>query len=154
VATGFAKWGMTTGTMAGHILTDRITGHDNSYAAVFDPARFKVDPGVKNFLVENVNVATELISGKVGIIHKNTGQLGNDEGAVVRHDGKRAGAYKDPAGKLFLVDTTCTHLGCEVEWNAGERSWDCPCHGSRFNYAGKVIEGPAVKDLTVLDAQE
>lgn len=154
VATGFAKWGMTTGTMAGHILTDRITGRDNAYAAVFDPARFKVDPGVKNFLVENVNVAAELISGKVGIIHKNTGELGNDEGAVVRHDGKRAGAYKDPTGRLFLVDTTCTHLGCEVEWNAGERSWDCPCHGSRYNYAGKVIEGPAVKDLKMLEAQE
>ncbi|GAB1158167.1 FAD-dependent oxidoreductase [Paenibacillus illinoisensis] len=154
VATGFAKWGMTTGTMAGHILADRITGRDNPHAAVFDPARFKTDPGMKNFIIENANVAKELITGKVGIVHKDVSEIGNDEGAVVRHNGKRAGAYKDTSGKLFLVDTTCTHLGCEVEWNEGERSWDCPCHGSRFDFAGKVIEGPAVKDLKVLEATE
>ncbi|KQY82164.1 (2Fe-2S)-binding protein [Paenibacillus sp. Root52] len=154
VATGFAKWGMTTGTMAGHLLADRITGIENPHAEIFHPARFKSDPGIKNFIVENVNVAKELISGKVGIVHKHVNELGNDEGSVVRHDGKRAGAYKDASGKLFLVDTTCTHLGCEVEWNEGERSWDCPCHGSRFNYAGEVIEGPAVKDLKVLEAME
>lgn len=153
VATGFAKWGMTTGTMAGHLLADRITGRDNPHAEVFDPARFKADPGFKHFIVENVNVAKELIAGKVGIVHKKINELGNDEGAVVRHNGKRAGAYKDTSGKLFLVDTTCTHLGCEVEWNNGERSWDCPCHGSRFNYEGHVIEGPAVEDLPILDVQ-
>jgi Rieske Fe-S protein len=145
---------MTTGTMAGHLLADRITGRDNPHAEVFDPARFKADPSFKHFIVENVNVAKELIAGKVGIVHKNVNELGNDEGAVVRHNGKRAGAYKDTSGKLFLVDTTCTHLGCEVEWNNGERSWDCPCHGSRFNYEGHVIEGPAVEDLPILDVQE
>lgn len=154
VATGFAKWGMTTGTMAGHILADRIVGRDNPHAAIFDPARFKADPGLKNIVVENANVAKELISGKVGMTHATADQLGTDEGSVVRHQGKRAGAYKDHSGKLFLVDTTCTHLGCEVEWNEGERTWDCPCHGSRYDYTGKVIEGPATQDLPALDTPQ
>ncbi|MNJ62022.1 Cytochrome b6-f complex iron-sulfur subunit 1 [compost metagenome] len=71
----------------------------------------------------------------------------------MRHLGKRAGGYKDAEGRLFIVDTTCTHLGCEVEWNDAERSWDCPCHGSRFNYKGEVLEGPAIENLPLLSQE-
>jgi glycine/D-amino acid oxidase-like deaminating enzyme/nitrite reductase/ring-hydroxylating ferredoxin subunit len=153
-ATGFGKWGMTSGTLAARIITDQIQRKQNPYSALYDPSRFKANPGIKNFIVQNVNVAKELVAGKVEIIHKKTGELEPDEGAVVLHDGKRVGAYRDPEGQLHLVDRTCTHLGCECEWNDGERSWDCPCHGSRFSYEGDVLEGPATVPLTKLAAEK
>ncbi|WP_223066051.1 FAD-dependent oxidoreductase [Paenibacillus caui] len=153
IATGFAKWGMTTGTLAANMIRDRIMKRENRYEELFTPQRFKADPTLKNFIVQNAEVAMELVTGKVEFVQRKASELQNDEGAVVRHHGKRAGAYKDGQGQLFLVDTTCMHMGCEVEWNAGERTWDCPCHGSRYNYKGEVIEGPATKPLTSL-AQE
>ena len=66
---------------------------------------------------------------------------------LLTYGAKRKGAYRDKEGRLYVVDTTCTHLGCEVEWNNAERTWDCPCHGSRFHYNGDVVEGPAEKPL-------
>lgn len=153
IATGFAKWGMTGGTLAAHIITDQILRQENPYSELYDPSRFKANPSFKNFIVQNANVAKELVAGKVEIVHKKTRDLGPDEGAVVFHDGKRAGAYRDSEGKLHLVDRTCTHMGCECEWNDGERSWDCPCHGSRYSYEGDVLEGPATLPLTKLDAE-
>lgn len=154
IATGFAKWGMTTGTLAACMIRDRIMHRENRYAGLFTPQRFKADPSIKNLIVQNADVAKELVAGKVGLIHKKIGELQADEGAIVRHQGKRAGAYKDKQGALYLVDATCTHMGCEVGWNAAERSWDCPCHGSRFNTLGEVIEGPATLPLTPLKQEQ
>ena len=85
--------------------------------------------------------------GKLEVINRSPGDLQPGEGAVVRMNGKRAGAYKDQDGQCYVVDTTCTHMGCEVEWNGGERTWDCPCHGSRFSFRGEVVEGPATEPL-------
>lgn len=154
VATGFNKWGMTSGTLAGRMLSDQIIGRDNPYSELYTPSRFLADPSIMNLVKENADVAGELISGKVGLVHTRIEDLNPDEGAVVRHNGKKAGAYKDPEGNLHLVDNTCTHMGCETEWNAAERTWDCPCHGSRFSYDGVVFEGPAIKPLEKLDAHE
>ncbi|WP_339157883.1 FAD-dependent oxidoreductase [Paenibacillus sp. FSL W8-0186] len=153
VATGFAKWGMTNGTAAALMFRDLIMGHGNKYTDLYTPSRFKVNPGMKNFTVQNADVAKEWVSGKVELIRRKAEDLKNDEGGVVRHLGKRAGGYKDKEGRLYIVDTTCTHLGCEVEWNEAERSWDCPCHGSRFNYEGKVLEGPATESLPLLSQE-
>ncbi|UHA76257.1 FAD-dependent oxidoreductase [Paenibacillus sp. 481] len=147
VATGYRKWGMSTGTAAALLLRDLITGKENNYQALYTPARFHAVPDVKTFIVQNVDVAKHLIGGKLEIVRKKPESLSNDEGAVVSVNGKRAGAYKDEHGTLHIVDTTCTHLGCEVEWNVGDRSWDCPCHGSRFSIDGSVLEGPASKPL-------
>ncbi|MDH6673069.1 glycine/D-amino acid oxidase-like deaminating enzyme/nitrite reductase/ring-hydroxylating ferredoxin subunit [Paenibacillus sp. LBL] len=154
VATGFRKWGMTTGTLAANIISDQILGKTNRYADMFNPSRFKADPSIKTFVVQNATVAKDFVAGKVDLSHADITELKIGEGAVVRHNGQRAGAYKDDQGNLHLVDTTCTHLGCEVEWNEGERSWDCPCHGSRFRYDGKVLEGPAIEPLKQLDAED
>ncbi|MGN7359187.1 FAD-dependent oxidoreductase [Paenibacillus sp. SAF-054] len=154
VATGFNKWGMTHGTLSGMMLSDLILGKDHPYTELYTPSRFKADPSVKNFVVQNADVAKHFVAGKVGLVHRKAEDLQRDEGGVITHDGKRAGGYKDTQGNLYLVDTTCTHMGCEVEWNEGERSWDCPCHGSRFNYEGEVIEGPATEPLEKLDAHE
>ncbi|MDF2854886.1 MAG: (2Fe-2S)-binding protein [Neobacillus sp.] len=147
VATGYKKWGMTTGILAGHILTDYIKKRENPYMELYTPSRFHEDPDLAKVVSINADVAKHLIKGKLEIPAKEIEELKDGEGSVVMYNGQRAGAYKDKEGKMYIVDTTCTHLGCECEWNHAEKSWDCPCHGSRFSYDGDVIEGPAKKAL-------
>lgn len=151
IATGFRKWGMTSSIASAILNTKLITGEKSPYEEVFTPQRFQADPSVKTFISENANVAMNLVAGKLELTRRHPGELAPDEGSVVQVNGKRAGAYKDADGKLFIVDTTCTHMGCEVEWNEAERTWDCPCHGSRYSFKGDVIEGPAKKALALLD---
>lgn len=147
VATGYMKWGMTTGTAAAQLLCDLALSRDNPFAQLYTPSRFYIEPSLKTFLGQNVNASAHLIEGKFEVPARTVQDLGVDEGAVVNFHGRRAGAYKDAQGQLFVVDTTCTHMYCEVFFNHAERTWDCPCHGSRFSYRGEVIEGPAVAPL-------
>ncbi|MGE6630883.1 FAD-dependent oxidoreductase [Bacillus sp. NPDC077027] len=147
VATGFRKWGMSTSHVAANLISDLIEGKQNSYETIYTPSRFIPDPFVKEFIKENTNVASELISGKLKHPEKNIDDLNPGEGGVISFEHKRCGAYKDQDGSLFIVDTTCTHLGCEVSWNHSDRTWDCPCHGSRFSITGEVVKGPAKKPL-------
>ncbi|AJY77954.1 (2Fe-2S)-binding protein [Paenibacillus beijingensis] len=151
IATGYRKWGMTSSTAAALLLKDMILGIDNRYEDLYTPSRFYADPSLKTFLVENADVAKHLINGKLEWVTREPEDVRPDEGAVVRVNGKRAGAYREADGTLYVVDTTCTHMGCEVQWNAGERTWDCPCHGSRFSFSGEVIEGPAKKSLKQIE---
>lgn len=150
VGTGYKKWGMTTGILAGHILTDYILERDNPYQQLYSPSRFHADPDLHRAATANADVAKHLLKGKLEFVPKDPGDLKVGEGSVVMYKGKKAGAYKDENGKFYIVDTTCTHLGCETEWNHAEKTWDCPCHGSRYSYAGEVVEGPAVKGLDLL----
>ncbi|GAA0340567.1 FAD-dependent oxidoreductase [Bacillus carboniphilus] len=151
VATGYKKWGMTTSTVAASLITDAIKEVQNPYAELFSPSRFYADPSIKKFLMTNGDVAKHLLKGKLEYVGRTLDDIENDEGAVVNINGQRTGVYKDTEGKVHMVDTTCTHMGCEVEWNHGERTWDCPCHGSRFSVDGGVIEGPAKKPLKRVD---
>ncbi|VEF48203.1 putative Rieske 2Fe-2S iron-sulfur protein [Bacillus freudenreichii] len=151
IATGFRKWGMAHGTFSGMLIKDLITGKENPYERFYSPSRFPLDPSLKSFVKENMNVAAHLIGGKFDRPDKEMMNIKDDEGAVITIKGKRAGAYKDNKGQLFVVDTTCTHMGCEVNWNSGDKTWDCPCHGSRFSYDGEVIEGPADQPLKRID---
>lgn len=151
VATGYRKWGMTNSHAAAQLLTDLIVERENPYKDLYSPQRFHADPDVKKFISYNTHVAKELVKGKLERPNTFPEDLQNDEGAVVTVNGKRAGAYKNEQGELFIVDTTCTHMGCELNWNSGERSWDCPCHGSRFSYEGSVMEGPAETPLKRLN---
>ncbi len=151
IATGFRKWGMSNGTAAALLFRDMIIGKDNAFQKLYTPSRFYAHPSLKNFLVENANVVGQLIKGKLDSPKTVPEDLANGEGAVITLDGHRKGAYKDDKGELHIVDTTCTHIGCEVEWNSGDRSWDCPCHGSRFSFTGEVLEGPAEKPLQKYD---
>lgn len=153
VATGYKKWGMTTSTVAAILISDLIKEVDNPYADLFTPSRFYADPSIKQFLMTNGDVAKHLLKGKLEYVGKKLEDIDEDEGAVINLDGQRTGVYKDQEGKVHLVDTTCTHMGCEVEWNHGERTWDCPCHGSRFSVDGEVIEGPAKKPLKKVGEQ-
>lgn len=162
VATGYRKWGMTNSTVAAHLLTNLILEVKDRYQAVFTPARLHADPDVKSFVTQNVDVAKHLVQGKLDMaLRKPTGkfvlalrkpdELGLGEGGVVRMGVKRVGAYRDGDGALHVVDTTCTHMGCETNWNDADRTWDCPCHGSRYAYTGEVIEGPAKEPLAKID---
>lgn len=149
IATGFQKWGMTNGTLAANIIADTITKNDkNPYKELFSPERFSSKPMLKNLFSFNMEVAKELIKGKFEFPAKQeTDKLEPEEGTVTTINGDRVGMYKDKDEQLHVVDTTCTHLGCEVHWNNADKTWDCPCHGSRFHYDGDVIAGPAKKPL-------
>lgn len=148
VATGFRKWGMTTGTVAGMILTDTIVGRESPWAAVFDSTRREVRRSAKKFVLENTNVAKRFVGDRIRTMKiPDAADLGPGEGGVVEADGDKVAAYRDEAGKLHAVSPTCTHLGCLVSWNTAEKTWDCPCHGSRFDVDGEVIQGPAIDRL-------
>ena len=147
--TGFAKWGMTNSMAAALLIRDLLVKGESPWQDVYDPARKTAAAAAKTFLVENLNVAKEFIAGKLASA-PSVEDVRPGEGKNVVYHGQKAGAYRDEDGKLYLVDTTCTHLGCELSWNAAERTWDCPCHGSRFSYTGEIITGPAVEPLSSL----
>ncbi|KXG77683.1 FAD-dependent oxidoreductase [Thermotalea metallivorans] len=147
VATGFGKWGMTNSTASAMILRDLIVKGENPWSPVYDPSRFTPMASAKNFIMENFDVAEKFIAGKIAVWPEDV-EINRGEGKIMEIDGQRVGAYRDEEGKLHLVDTTCTHLGCELQWNAAEKSWDCPCHGSRYTYEGNIVEGPTTKPLT------
>lgn len=154
VATGYKKWGMTNGTFAGILLSSLLKDKDSKYKELFKPSRGEVKENIGTLLGVNLNVAKELIKGKLVNDELKLEDIKNDTGAIIKLNGKRAGAYRDHKGILYLVDSTCTHLGCELEYNNAERTFDCPCHGSRFSYEGKVIEGPAMKNLKIINQEE
>lgn len=151
VATGYAKWGMTNSVASSMLLTDLILHGKSPWQDVYNPSRQTIIPSVKNFIVENLNVVESLIGGKTEMppsdIDIDAIQPG--ESKIIRSNGQRTGVYKDGQGSLYVVDTTCSHMGCELNWNSAEKSWDCPCHGSRFSIDGDILEGPAVTPLNV-----
>jgi glycine/D-amino acid oxidase-like deaminating enzyme/nitrite reductase/ring-hydroxylating ferredoxin subunit len=148
VATGFGGWGMTNSHVAAMLITGMILGRETPWAEVFDPSRFKPVTSARDFISENMNVAKEFMADRIGTPElDDIGKLPAGRGEVLEWKGERVAVYKDDAGRVFSCSPVCTHMGCIVHWNGAEKSWDCPCHGSRFNYDGKVIQGPANKDL-------
>lgn len=148
VVTGFNKWGMAQGAYAGKLLTDIIMGDENPYEKLFDPTRSLLKPlSVRTLAKENTLVGKEMLEGKITPKTKELSELAIDEGGLVEIEGELMGVYRDPEGGMHHVDPVCTHMGCTLNWNNAEKSWDCPCHGSRFGFTGDVVEGPAVKPL-------
>lgn len=147
VATGFGKWGMTASMAAADILSTQILGKEHPCGEVFSPSRF--DPGMKakKFVTETADMAAKLIGGYLALPESTAEQLAPGDGGVFEVDGKRVGAYKDTDGTVYTVRPYCTHLGCALEFNRDESSWDCPCHGSRFDYKGHILNNPAVQAL-------
>lgn len=137
---------MTNSTASAIILTDLITKGESKWSQVYSPSRFNIS-SIPKLVSQNLNVAADLVHGKIAPIPDDI-EIENGEAKIVRVDGERIGAYRDKVGKLHLVDVTCTHLGCELVWNEAEKTWDCPCHGSRFSYDGDNVEGPAFNKLT------
>lgn len=148
VATGFNKWGLTNGTAAAAMIADGIAGHPNLWASTFEANRLDLAESAREFVAVNLNVADRFVGDRIRHLRgKEVSELGPDEGAVVEAAGERVGAYRDAEGGLHAVSLVCTHLGCHVTWNPAERSWDCPCHGSRFDVDGAVLHGPALRPL-------
>ena len=152
VATGFNAWGITAGTAAAMILTDSIAGRDNDWAPLYDSRRVGWRGVARPLVRKNVAVATSWLAEKLEQAPpREPGSLRPDEGAVVRVADKAAAAYRDGDGTLRIFDARCTHMGCRLRWNAAERSWDCHCHGSRFDVHGEVLNGPALHPLKPLE---
>lgn len=147
VATGFQKWGMSNGGAAAIMLTDRILGRDNPWAGFFDSNRLNVRQSITEVVKENANVVKRFVGDRLRTETRSIADLAPGEAAVLVEGAGRVAAYRDPDGAVHAVSPVCTHLGCTVSWNTAETTWDCPCHGSRFTCDGKVLEGPAVKDL-------
>ena len=148
VATGYNKWGLTNGTVAALIVADAVAGHANPWAETFEANRADVGASAKAFVKENLDVAARFVGDRVDhLTGKDAAALAPGGGAIIEADGERVGAFRDEEGRLHAVALTCTHLGCHVTWNPAERSWDCPCHGSRFDVDGEVLHGPAVRPL-------
>ena len=148
VVSGDSGNGMTHGTIAGLLLTDLITGKENPWEAMYNPARLKllktggawVREFVKGYLQYISHNPTDTDAAKLA-------RLPQDEGTVVKLQKRLYGAYRDASDRLHLVSAVCTHLGCTIKWNNDEKTWDCPCHGSRFTYKGQVVNGPANTNL-------
>jgi glycine/D-amino acid oxidase-like deaminating enzyme/nitrite reductase/ring-hydroxylating ferredoxin subunit len=148
VATGFKKWGMTSGTIAGVVISDQILGRDNPWSELFNPNRVKPLASASAFVKENVNVARRFVGDRITQrAPVSPDELAPGEGQVTSVGRKQIAVSRDSDGTLHAVSARCTHMGCIVNWNPAERTWDCPCHGSRFGTDGEVIEGPAVEAL-------
>ena len=147
VATGFAAWGISNGTVAAEIIADLATGKENRWLEVFDATRVKPIAGAPDFVKENLSVAAHLIGGYLGSKAKSYDELKPGEAAILKIDGDNVAAFRDEQGALHAVSAVCTHMGCLVGWNDTDRTWDCPCHGSRFTLSGEVLHGPAVQPL-------
>lgn len=147
VGTGFKKWGMTLTNVAANIVSDKITGNENEYADIFTATRVKPIKNrweVENMIKQTVN---SIALNKLKIEPYNIEQIEKDNAAILEIDGKNVGVYKDTNGKIYAVKPNCSHLGCLLSWNNLDKTWDCPCHGSRFDYMGKAIYEPAINDL-------
>jgi glycine/D-amino acid oxidase-like deaminating enzyme/nitrite reductase/ring-hydroxylating ferredoxin subunit len=151
VVTGDSGTGITHGTIAGLLLTDLILGRRNPWQKIYDPARKPVR-AAPEFLKEAANMVAQfgdwLKPGEVA----SADDIENGGGALLRDGRRMVAAYRDPEGELHEMSAVCSHLGCIVHWNAAESTWDCPCHGSRYDRYGKVINGPANRDLAATTA--
>src|SRR5687767_5982488 len=150
VATGFSGTGMTYGTISGMLLTDLIAGRENAWAKTYDPSRVTLG-AAKEFAEENLNVAAQYADLVTGGEVESTGNIKRGTGAIVRRGLTKVAVYRDEDGALHERSAIRPHLGCVVDWNPGEKTWDCPCHGSRYHRDGHVVNGPANRGLAEVE---
>lgn len=154
VATGFKKWGITFSYVASKIITDKILGKENPYENLFRATRLqpiKNHEELGNMIKESVS---SLVINKLKNAPYTLEDVANDEGKIIELEGEKVGVYRDTNGKCFFIKPVCAHLGCELSFNNLEKTWDCPCHGSRYHYTGKVICEPAIENLERLEQIE
>jgi glycine/D-amino acid oxidase-like deaminating enzyme/nitrite reductase/ring-hydroxylating ferredoxin subunit len=150
IATGDSGNGMTHGTIAGLLLTDLIMERKNPWESIYEPSRVTLR-ALPSFVKENLNVAVQytdlVVAGDVSSVE----EIKPGAGAIISRGLSKVAVYRDPSGEIHERSAVCRHLGCIVNWNTGENTWDCPCHGSRYDAMGKVIQGPANCDLAEVE---
>jgi glycine/D-amino acid oxidase-like deaminating enzyme/nitrite reductase/ring-hydroxylating ferredoxin subunit len=146
VATGDSGMGLTHGTIAGMLISDLIVGRKNPWEKLYSPSRVPV-MAAGELAREDLNMAAQYGDWLTGGDVKSVDEVARDSGAILRRGLEKIAVYRDPNGSVHECSAVCPHLGCIVQWNPGEKTWDCPCHGSRFDATGHVINGPANKDL-------
>ena len=147
VATGYKKWGMTTSNIAANIITDKILGKENKYEEIFKSTRLKPIKNrweVGEMLKETAN---SLVINKIKEPEDELKDIECGQGKIIKIKNEKTGVYKDETGKIYKIKPVCSHLGCELSWNDLDKTWDCPCHGSKFDYQGNQIYGPAIDNL-------
>jgi glycine/D-amino acid oxidase-like deaminating enzyme/nitrite reductase/ring-hydroxylating ferredoxin subunit len=153
IATGDSGNGMTHGTIAGMLLTDMILGRKNGWEKIYDPSRISLR-SLSEFAKENLNVAVQytdlVLAGDVDSVDK----IKPNSGAIMSRGLQKVAVYRDPEGVIHELSAVCRHLGCIVNWNSLEKSWDCPCHGSRYDSLGHVTQGPANSDLEPFNGEK
>ena len=155
VVTGDSGNGITHGTLAGMLFVDLIAGRENSWAKLYDPSRKTLKPRVlADYIAENANVAAQLRDYVTPGSAKSVDEIKPGQGALLRTGMKKIATYRDDNGKLHAFSAICPHLKCLVRWDACEKTWDCPCHGSRFDALGVVLNGPSISDLEPAEVPE
>lgn len=155
VATGFSGNGMTLGTLSGMLIADLIVKKKNPYSELYKVSRVKPLAAAREFISENKDFPLCFLKDRMQISEEGTlSEINPGEGKTLKIDKEPVAAYRDEAGVVHAVSAICTHMGCYVHWNQGEKSWDCPCHGSRFNTDGKMLNGPATQDLKKKEVSE
>ena len=153
VATGFAKWGLTKATIAARIIADAVLGRANPWAKLYDAGRLTPRASAKALARENANVTRRFVGDRLRPRpgEEELERLAPGEGTVVRIGGSHLAVYRDGLGVRHVHSARCPHLGCIVDWNDADRTWECPCHGSRFTAEGELVQGPATQDLEPRD---
>lgn len=149
IATGFNKWGMSSSMVSADIISDMICGRVNENSAVFSPERFNLSASIEH-LITNTFETIKGFSAHLKPSFKGTEFLENDQADEIIYNGKKVGAYKDCSGRIYIVSLTCPHLKCKLSFNKATKSWDCPCHGSRYSYKGNLIDNPAQKESILI----
>ena len=153
ISTGYSGQGMTFGTLGAMLVSDLVLGVENKWAHVFDPARNRPHITTREFITENLHFPAHLAADRLtsaNVEARSTEEVARGEGKILKIDGKKVAAYRDDTGALHCLSPVCTHMKCDVTWNDAERTWDCPCHGSRFTPTGDVLNGPAHEPLEKL----
>lgn len=154
VGTGFKKWGITSSNVAANIVTDKILGKSNKYANIYNSKRLKPIKNrweMQNMIKQTViSFAFEKANIPIGDID----EIPMDNAAIININGTNVGVYKDTSGNIFSVKPVCSHLGCTLTWNNLDKTWDCPCHGSRFDYMGNNLYDPANRGLELINIED
>ena len=146
IATGFGKWGMTSSMISARLIADLICERKNPWSALYSPTAHPFSE-MRGIAGETAHAVRGLAKVALSFPNESVDALAPGHGGIVYVDGQRAGAYKDLDGKVYAVRPVCTHLGCRLEWNSDDKTWDCPCHGSRFDFRGEPIAAPAKSPL-------
>ena len=147
VATGFNKWGMTSSMAAAMILSDMVCGKANDCQEVFSPQRSNLMASAKKLAVDGAETVSGLIKQNLHIPSAELEDVAIGHGGIIDYKGEKLGVYKKSDDDIYIVTTKCPHLGCQLAWNPDDLSWDCPCHGSRFDYEGYLLNNPSLKGL-------